>query len=119
MLEETPQRGYIVRTEWNVRDSDATVVFTLKKDVTGGSLATLRFARRWNKPHIHIARDHSGDPAQRLTDFVIKHRAGFLNVAGPRASGEPEIAAFVYQVLDAAFGENQSTVATASNGLNA
>src|SRR5262249_54793182 len=28
-LKETPSEKYLERTEWNVRDSDATVVFTL------------------------------------------------------------------------------------------
>jgi hypothetical protein len=28
-LKETPSRSYIQRTEWNVRDSDATVVFSI------------------------------------------------------------------------------------------
>ncbi|MGK0190742.1 MAG: hypothetical protein ACI9R3_006572 [Verrucomicrobiales bacterium] len=118
-LEETPHRGYIVRTEWNVRDSDGTVIFTLNKNVTGGSLATLRFARKWNKPCIHIARDHAGDAAQRLAEFVINHRVSYLNVAGPRASGVPEIGAYVYQVLEDAFGESQSSIATDSTGLDA
>ena len=33
-LTETPSEQYIQRTEWNVRDSDGTVVFTLNTDVT-------------------------------------------------------------------------------------
>ena len=28
-LEETPGTAYIQRTEWNVRDNDATVIFTV------------------------------------------------------------------------------------------
>jgi len=119
VLEETPERGYIVRTEWNVRDSDGTVVITLNENVTGGSLATLRFARKRNKPHIHIASDHRGDPSQRLAEFVIEHRVEFLNVAGPRASGEPGIGEFVIRVLTGAFGEHQTAGATASAGLDA
>ena len=119
VLEETPVRGYIVRTEWNVRDSDGTVVFTLDESVTGGSLATLRFARKWNKPHIHIAQQHAGDPAQRLADFVIEHRIAYLNVAGPRASGVPDIGEFVYRVLSDAFGVERGAVSTATASLDA
>ena len=28
LLEETPARNYLNRTEWNVRDSDGTLIFT-------------------------------------------------------------------------------------------
>ncbi len=119
VLEETPVRGYIVRTEWNVRDSDGTVVLTLDENVTGGSLATLRFAQKWNKPHIHIAQEHAGDPARRLAEFVIEHRIAYLNVAGPRASGVPNIGEFVYSVMSDAFGAGQNAVSTATVGLDA
>ena len=36
-LIETPSASYLQHTEWNVRDIDGTLVFTLAKDVTGGS----------------------------------------------------------------------------------
>ena len=34
-LYETPYDSYLQRTEWNVRDSDGTVVFTMEAGVTG------------------------------------------------------------------------------------
>jgi hypothetical protein len=37
------------RTEWNVRDSDGTVVFSLAPKLTGGSLKTVEFARKHNR----------------------------------------------------------------------
>ena len=43
-LTETPDAGYEQRTAWNVRDSDGTVVFTLRLQATGGSLYTLTVA---------------------------------------------------------------------------
>lgn len=39
-LSETPSANYLQRTEWNARDSDATVIFTLGDAVTGGSRRT-------------------------------------------------------------------------------
>ena len=39
-LRETPSAGYSQRTEWNVRDSDATVIFTIADRLNGGSLKT-------------------------------------------------------------------------------
>src|SRR5215207_7601461 len=49
-LQETPKRNYLQRNEWNVRDSGATVVFTLADTVTGGSLQTVKFAKKQGKP---------------------------------------------------------------------
>jgi len=41
-LKETPTSDYAQRTEWNVRDSDATVLFSLAPELTGGSKKTAR-----------------------------------------------------------------------------
>lgn len=35
-LQETPSSSYVERTEWNVRDSDGTVVFSIAAVLTGG-----------------------------------------------------------------------------------
>jgi hypothetical protein len=35
-LKETPLAAYLQRTEWNVRDSDATVLFSIEPNLTGG-----------------------------------------------------------------------------------
>ena len=45
-LQETPKADYLQRTEWNVRDSDATVIFSIKPDLMGGSLATQKLAEK-------------------------------------------------------------------------
>ncbi len=99
-LRETPSGAYIVRTEWNVRDSDGTVVFTLTEEVTGGSLATLRWAARLEKPHIHISQAATPDPGGALRKFVLSNGIDVLNVAGPRGSGESEIDGFVREALE-------------------
>ena len=44
-LQETPSAKYQQRTEWNVRDSDATVIFTLTDVLDGGSKLTAQIAR--------------------------------------------------------------------------
>ena len=44
-LKETPSSSYLQRTEWNVRDSDATVLFSIESALTGGSKKTVEFAR--------------------------------------------------------------------------
>lgn len=97
--------SYLQRTEWNVRDTDGTVVFTLGAEETGGSLKTQGFARKRGKPCVHIARDGGSlfEPALQLQEFVKQHVIKRLNVAGSRESKEPGIYQWVMQVLDDAF----------------
>ncbi|MCB1236606.1 MAG: putative molybdenum carrier protein [Verrucomicrobiae bacterium] len=103
-LRETPGAvAYIVRTEWNVRDADATVIFSLAPRLTGGSLATRDLARRRGKPVLHLSRAKSVHPEVDLARFMDDYFVRVLNVAGPRASTEPGVAAFVRETLDAAF----------------
>ena len=104
-LSETPGAAYLQRTEWNVRDSDGTAVLSLSRTLTGGSSKTVELAQQHGKPWIHLAREaHAGDAANQLRRFVEEHGIRVLNVAGPRASTEPGIGAFVLTVLDRAFG---------------
>ena len=103
VLQETPSRDYRQRTEWNVRDSDATVIFTIGATLTGGSKLTAEFAARHGKPWLHLPEDAPGDPAGRLHDFLATHAVKVLNVAGSRASKEPDVAKFVEGVLAQAF----------------
>jgi len=102
-LKETPSASYLQRTEWNVRDSDATVLFSIESALTGGSKKTVEFARAHKKPNLHLC---AGDKAaaEKLKAFVEEHRVKMLNVAGPRASKEPEVGEFVRRTLQAAFG---------------
>ena len=103
-LRETPETEYIQRTEWNVRDSDATVIFSISPILTGGTLATEELATAHRKPCLHISEAQSiSTNAEELQLFLVEHNVGILNVAGPRASNEPEIRAFVTDILDSAF----------------
>jgi hypothetical protein len=104
-LLETPSASYLQRTEWNVRDSDATVVFTLASTLTGGSKRTAEFAEKHRKPWIHLAQRSSSyeSPALILQQFVEEHGVQILNVAGTRGSKEPDVWQFAYETLEAAF----------------
>lgn len=104
-LKETNSTAYIVRTEWNVRDSDATLLFSLADSLSGGSAETLAFCQQMNRPFLHLsqARDLPASAAEKLSRFLSEHRPATLNIAGPRASEEPEIGGYVEQVLELAF----------------
>jgi hypothetical protein len=104
-LVETPSASYLQRTEWNVRDSDATVVFTIAPMLTGGSKRTAEFAEKHRKPWIHLAQRSSSYeiPALKLQRFVEENGVQVLNVAGTRASKEPGLWKWVFENLEAAF----------------
>ena len=101
-LQETPSASYLQRTEWNVRDSDGTVVFTIARKVTGGSLRTIEFAEKHGKPCLHLS---TGDynPSVTLLGFIKDHDIRVLNVAGSRESKEPGIWAWTFGVIEDAF----------------
>ena len=102
-LQETSSADYLKRTEWNIRDSDGTVIFTMRPALTGGSKRTAEFAVKHRKACLHL---HAGesveDCAQRLAEFIHANSIRILNVAGSRGSKEPEVGAFVRTVLGAA-----------------
>src|ERR1019366_2064013 len=61
-LKETPSSDPVQRTEWNARDSDGTVIFSVGKRLSGNSFETLDFAIKHQKPYLHLSavfRDHA------------------------------------------------------------
>ena len=102
-LRETPATDYLQGTEWNVRDTDGTVVFTLGKDALGGSQRTIEFARKHKKPCAHISRTGNYKPGEALQRFVQGHGIARLNVAGSRESKAPGIYLWVCDVIEDAF----------------
>jgi hypothetical protein len=103
-LRETPDEEYPQRTEWNVRDSDGTVIFSIAPELSGGSKLTAELAAELAKPYLHVSavRDGANAPV-RLRAFVAEHHIRVLNVAGPRASNEPAVARFVIETLEEVF----------------
>jgi hypothetical protein len=103
-LQETPSKHYSQRTEWNIRDSDATVVFSMKSHLTGGTRLTYELGQRLAKPVLLLSRDENEvqSAADQLRKFADQHSVRTLNVAGPRASQEPDIGVFVTEVLASA-----------------
>ena len=99
-LKEAPSTSYSIRTQWNVRDSNGTVIFSKTRTLKGGTKQTAIFARRLRKPCLHLI--HSlgvNEAARQLTEFLKEQRIVVLNVAGPRASDQPYLARFVKAVL--------------------
>lgn len=97
-LNELPSGGYRQRTKANVRDSDATLIISIAKVLTGGSLATSKFAAELSKPWLHLSKECNWKAL--LQEWVVQTPINTLNVAGPRASKEQSVGAFTVEVLD-------------------
>lgn len=98
-LRETPGAGYLQRTHWNVRDSDATLIFTLHDKLEGGSKRTAAFADSLGKPWQHV---RPGVDPKYVARFLKRHGVMVLNIAGKRASAAPGIGELVHDVLSRA-----------------
>jgi len=88
-LKETPSVEYEQRTEWNVRDSDGTLVLTRGRPSEGTAL-TIEVARRWGKPCLVIDLVAQGG-VMPVRTWARDHGIRTLNVAGPRESRVPGI----------------------------
>jgi hypothetical protein len=99
-LIETDSADASMRTEWNVRDASATLLIT-RGPPRGGSALTRDVAQRLAKPllHIDVAVCTIDDATQILVDWLRQIGATVLNVAGSRASQDPEIYEFTKSLL--------------------
>ncbi|HPC82978.1 MAG TPA: putative molybdenum carrier protein [Thermoanaerobaculaceae bacterium] len=88
-LRETPDADYRVRTEWNVREADATLVLVWGP-ASGGTQLTLNLAQWLDKPLlvVDLAEDPSPDAARA---WLASGGFEVVNVAGPRESSSPGI----------------------------
>lgn len=103
-LMEMPTKSYPARTEKNILESDGTAIISSKSNLTGGSRLTLQLAKKHKKPVIHVHFD-TFDAGSELARFVLENGIAVLNVAGPRASGDPHVRDFTRGVLEGMLAE--------------
>ena len=60
----------------------------------------MELARKHGRPVLHLSRTTGVSAKAALQGFIDEHGITVLNVAGPRASKEPEVYGFVKAVLD-------------------
>lgn len=101
-LMETDSPDYAVRTEQNVVDSDATLILC-RGPLSGGTELTLRLAGQHRRPCLVIDLDRPGQP-EDVRRWLRDHAAKVLNVAGPRESQSPGIAALAAEFIAEVFG---------------
>ncbi len=103
LLEETPSRIHRQRTEWNVRDSDGTLILYWG-ELQGGTLTTVNFARdKYQRPLLMVNLLEPMD-TKEVVNWIDGNNIKILNVAGPRESSRMGIykmaRAYIEKVLN-------------------
>jgi hypothetical protein len=96
-LEESPSEAYSLRTEWNVRDSNGTLILH-RGQIVGGTAFTKEMAVEYGRPCLCIELS-SESKLMEVVDWVERYAIHTLNVAGPRESAEPGIYSQAYRFL--------------------
>jgi hypothetical protein len=96
-LKETPSADYFQRTEWNVRDSDGTLILT-RGTPTEGTAFTVEIAKKLGKPYLVLDLNEAPNESA-VTAWAAEHNVCILNVAGPRESKCPGIYAQASEFL--------------------
>ena len=100
-LTETASTEYAERTEWNVRDSDGTLVLH-RGDLSGGTAQTIAVAQRLGKPCYVLDLTKAPQPSA-IHAWIERHKITVLNVGGPRESRAPGIYASASRFLEQVF----------------
>jgi hypothetical protein len=104
-LTETESADPAERTELNVINSDATLIIS-RGALAGGSELTAEFAKRHGKPFLHIDLNLVRPTAVKsvMNNWIASISCSVLNVAGPRASEDPEIYNLTREILEEILG---------------
>ena len=96
-LQETPSADYPQRTEWNIRDADASLILSWGPP-DGGTALTARLAQRMKKPLL-IVDLRQPVPIKEIWYWLHSQNIRILNIAGPRHSKAREIYSLAKQYL--------------------
>lgn len=100
-LDEMPTDSYAARTQQNVIDSDGTLIIASGK-LTGGTDFTREMTLKHKKQllSVDLRLTSHAEAASLIASWIRLRRVEVLNVAGPRASEEPDIYHHVRHILD-------------------
>ena len=103
-LREMETSKYNRRTEQNVIDSNGTLIIS-HGELTGGSEFTREMAIYHNRPWLHIDLNNTiaFQAAEKIRTWIAENEIKVLNVAGSRASKDPNIYNATADILATAF----------------
>ena len=104
-VKELPNSGYRQRTKKNVIDSDGTLIIYFSYP-SGGTKQTINFCINEAKPHILIDAENISisEASKKIEMFVNQNSISVLNIAGPRASGEPRAYGYAKKLIECFLG---------------
>ena len=103
-LKETKSEKVEVRTEKNVRETDASLILAFRENYDNGSIYTIEQCGKYNKPILEL--DLSEKSSLQISVFKewnSKHEIQSLNIGGPRESFSPGIYKAAYNLLSILF----------------
>jgi len=104
-MKETPLEKPEQRTEWNVRDSDATLIISDESLGlnSNGTILTKKIAMELNKP-VMIANVYDKQIIENITSWLKRSKnISILNIAGPRESESPGLYSKTLEILNKIF----------------
>ena len=99
---KAPEIPRSLRTEWNVRDSEATLVLQPAGCKDTGTEWTVQCAEMYHKHYLIIDPYKSGE-AVSIREWLDHNRISILNVAGPSEKSYPGIGEVCYMLLSGIF----------------
>lgn len=105
-LKEMSTSSYAKRTEQNVIDSEGTLIISLGP-LTRGSELTHKTAILHDRPclHIDLSTLNTLQAVKTVRSWIVRHGIEILNIAGPRASENPEIYDVAAKTLKVVLGK--------------
>lgn len=100
----TPHVPRSQRTEWNVRDSDATLVLQLTYDDDPGTQNTLDLCYRYRR-HVYNLSLLQDDTSNLIHRWLSVHKVKTLNVAGPSEKTQPGVGDATFALLSGIFSD--------------
>jgi hypothetical protein len=120
-LTETSSSQYSVRTEKNVVAAEGTLIIS-HGPLTGGSGYTREMAVKHGRPWLHMDLNQMAafHAATAINNWILQKEIEILNVAGPRASEDPDIYQDTLNILESVYylGLVESSMAGDNNVKN-
>ena len=97
-----PDISRSLRTEWNVRDADATLILHSGEFKDKGTKWTIECSVRFRKPYL-ICNINAEDAADKIKQWIKNNSISTLNIAGPSEETVPGIGEIAYELLTRIF----------------
>lgn len=96
-LRQTDSEKYADRTERNLLEADGTLIL-YRRELSGGTDLTRHLCTRHRRPLMLVDLEQAWE-STAIRQWLLQHQIKTLNVAGPRESMSPGIAAQTRRVL--------------------